>query len=46
MRLETENLVLREIKKGDEAQIVANVNNLNVSKYLRVVPFPYPFMRC
>jgi len=41
MILETERLILRDVKKGDEKEIRENINNLNVSRYLLVVPFPY-----
>jgi len=41
MRLETERLVLRPLEEKDLPDLVANVNNLNVSKRLAVVPFPY-----
>lgn len=41
IKLETERLVLREIQKGDEENIVENINNLKVSQYLLVVPYPY-----
>ena len=29
------------MKKGDIADVVENANNINISKYLAVVPFPY-----
>ncbi len=41
MKFETERLLIREWKKGDEKDSVANINNLNVTKWLLVVPYPY-----
>ena len=41
MRLETERLILRDIKEGDQESIRKNINNLEISKYLLVVPHPY-----
>ncbi|MBN2459238.1 GNAT family N-acetyltransferase [Candidatus Woesearchaeota archaeon] len=41
MRLTTERLVIREIRKSDVKDIVRNANNLNVSRYLLRVPYPY-----
>ena len=39
--LKTKRLILREINKKDEKQIIENINNLNVSRWLLVVPYPY-----
>jgi RimJ/RimL family protein N-acetyltransferase len=41
MRLVTKRLILRPPTIKDAGDIVENVNNLNVSKYLAVVPYPY-----
>lgn len=41
MRLETKRLILRNFKKSDLRALVENINNLKVSQYLLVVPFPY-----
>ena len=41
MKLETKRLVLRDIKKSDAESIQRNINNIKVSQYLLVVPFPY-----
>lgn len=41
MRLETKRLILREINEEDEKDLIENINNLNVSRYLVLVPYPY-----
>jgi len=41
MQLKTKRLVLRNLRLGDEKAIRKNINNLNVSRYLLVVPYPY-----
>ena len=41
MKLETERLIIRDLKKGDEISLRKNINNLNISKYLLTVPYPY-----
>lgn len=41
MKLETERLILRPIKNSDRESIVENINDINVSKWLLVVPYPY-----
>jgi len=41
MKLETKRLILRPIKMSDAKDVVKNINNLNVSKCLLVVPHPY-----
>ncbi|MBW2995322.1 GNAT family N-acetyltransferase, partial [Candidatus Woesearchaeota archaeon] len=41
MKLTTKRLILRDLEKKDLESLVKNVNNLNVSKYLSVVPYPY-----
>ena len=41
MKLETERLVLRDLEEKDIDNICKNVNELEVSKYLAVVPYPY-----
>ena len=40
-RIETERLILRIPEKKDIADIAQNINNLKVSKWLLVVPYPY-----
>lgn len=41
MKLETERLILRPFKNSDEKSLVENINNIEVSKWLLVVPYPY-----
>jgi len=41
MKLTTKRLILRDIKKSDANSIRKSINNLNVSKYLLAVPYPY-----
>ncbi len=41
MEIQTERLILRDLKEGDEKSIQENADNLNVSRYLLVVPYPY-----
>ncbi len=41
MILKTERLILRPLKNTDAESIVTNINNLNVSKWLLLVPHPY-----
>ena len=41
MKLETERLILRKPRMSDAQDIVEGVNNLNVSKNLAVVKYPY-----
>lgn len=41
MQLETERLVLRDYKESDVDNLVEGLNNLDVSKWLAFVPFPY-----
>ena len=41
MELETERLLLRELDDGDLDDLVRLADNLNVSRYLAVVPHPY-----
>jgi [ribosomal protein S5]-alanine N-acetyltransferase len=41
MRIVTERLILRPPTLKDAADIVENVNDLSVSKYLALVPYPY-----
>ena len=41
MKLETKRLILRPLKDSDAKNIVENINNLNVTKWLLVVPYPY-----
>lgn len=41
MKLQTKRLILRPLKDSDAKNIVENINNLNVTKWLLVVPYPY-----
>ncbi|MSS74146.1 N-acetyltransferase [Candidatus Pacearchaeota archaeon] len=41
MKIVTKRLILRDLKKTDAKDIQINANNLNVSRFLAVVPFPY-----
>jgi ribosomal-protein-alanine N-acetyltransferase len=41
MKLQTPRLILRDIKKTDAESIRKNINNLKISKWLLVVPYPY-----
>lgn len=41
MKLTTPRLILRDLEKNDLGDLVEGANNLNVSRYLLVVPFPY-----
>lgn len=39
--LQTERLLLRPLAAGDEAALVADLNDWDVARWLAVVPFPY-----
>jgi len=41
MRLTTKRLILRQPTMKDVRDLIRGINNLNVSKYLLVVPYPY-----
>jgi ribosomal-protein-alanine N-acetyltransferase len=41
MRLTTDRLIIREYEKKDASDLIENINDLEVSKYLLVVPHPY-----
>jgi len=41
MELKTDRLILRDLKVSDAKNIAKYANNINVSKYLLVVPYPY-----
>jgi ribosomal-protein-alanine N-acetyltransferase len=41
MELETKRLILRPLKKSDAKNIFENINDLEVSKWLLAVPYPY-----
>jgi len=41
MKLKTERLILRDFEDGDVDDLIENINNLNVSRWLLVVPYPY-----
>lgn len=40
-RIETERLILRQPSKNDVQDIIRNLSNLAISKWLLVVPYPY-----
>ncbi|MBM3247334.1 GNAT family N-acetyltransferase [Candidatus Pacearchaeota archaeon] len=40
-RIETERLILRQPTKADISDVVRNLSDLEVSRWLLVVPFPY-----
>lgn len=39
--IETDRLILRQYKISDANDVVEGLNNLNVSKWLAYVPYPY-----
>ncbi len=41
MKIETERLILRPLTEKDIPSLVKNINNLEISKWLSVVPYPY-----
>jgi [ribosomal protein S5]-alanine N-acetyltransferase len=41
MKLVTKRLILRPLKKSDAKDIVDNINDLNITKWLLIVPYPY-----
>lgn len=41
MQLETERLILRDFRDEDAQDLVEGLNNIDVTKWLSVVPFPY-----
>ncbi len=41
MKLQTKRLILREITIDDAKNLIKNINNLNISKWLLAVPYPY-----
>jgi len=41
MKLETQRLILRPPKMSDWKDVVEGLNNINVTKYLSKIPFPY-----
>jgi len=41
MKIKTERLILRDFEKKDMNDLIENINNLNISKWLLVVPYPY-----
>jgi RimJ/RimL family protein N-acetyltransferase len=41
MKIETRRLILRPLRLSDAEDIVKNINNLNVSKWLLVIRYPY-----
>ncbi len=41
MKLETERLILRPLKDSDAKSVQENINNLEISKWLLVVAYPY-----
>ena len=41
MKIKTNRLILRPLKEEDAKSILENINNLEVTKWLLVVPYPY-----
>lgn len=41
MKLETKRLILRQLKMKDAKELAENANNLNVSKWMMLLPSPY-----
>jgi ribosomal-protein-alanine N-acetyltransferase len=41
MQLSTKRLIIREIEKSDLKEIVVNIGDIKVSRFLSVVPYPY-----
>ncbi len=41
MKLETKRLILRDWREEDAQDLVDGLNNLNVTKWLAFVPYPY-----
>jgi len=41
MRLETKRLILRDITNKDEESLIKNINNIKVSRYMGLIPYPY-----
>jgi len=41
MKIKTKRLILRSLKMNDAKDIAKAANNLNISKWLLVVPYPY-----
>lgn len=41
MKLTTKRLILRDIELKDAKDLVKQINNINISKWLLVVPYPY-----
>lgn len=41
MKLETDRLILREWTLNDEEDLIDGLNNIEVSKWLAFVPYPY-----
>jgi len=41
MKLTTKRLIIRDITMKDAKSLIRDINNVNVSKYLLVVPYPY-----
>ena len=43
MKIETKRLILKEWEDKFKKDSIEGINNLNVSKWLLVVPYPYKF---
>jgi RimJ/RimL family protein N-acetyltransferase len=41
MKIETERLILRPITKKDKKDLIEGIGNIEISKYLLTVPYPY-----
>ena len=43
MKIETKRLILKDLEMKDANSLAKNANNLLVSRYLALVPYPYKF---
>lgn len=41
IRIETERLILRQWEMGDINDMIEGLNNINVTRWLANIPFPY-----
>lgn len=41
MEIKTKRLLIKELKNKDDKDLVENANDISVSRYLSIVPFPY-----
>ena len=42
MIIKTKKFILRPFRKGDEKSLIENINDKNISKYMSIIPYPYP----